>query len=68
MSFRKLKGEYHIQCNAAGCGASLNTQIRASKVQAWSVAQRRGWLARHGGPVWQHFCCRACFDPPADPV
>ena len=65
MSIRKLKGDYYIQCDRAGCGASLNTHIGASKPQAWGVAKRKGWWARHVGPVWQHFCSKACYDAPA---
>jgi hypothetical protein len=68
MSFRKLKTEYHIQCNMPGCGASLNTQVRASKVQAWGVAKTRGWLCRHTGSLWRHYCSKACYDAPKAPL
>lgn len=62
MSIRKLKTEYHVCCDRPGCGATLNSQCRASKTQAWGVAKARGWWARHTGNLWRHYCTRACYD------
>jgi hypothetical protein len=66
MSFVKLKSEYHIRCNAAGCANTLNTQVRASKTGAWHTAKTRGWLIRHIGSIWRHYCSKACYDAPVD--
>ena len=62
MSFRKLKGEYHIRCDRVGCGASMNTQIGASKSQAWGRAKLKGWWAQHSGNLWRHYCTKSCCD------
>ena len=68
MSIRKLKGEYHVCCDAPGCDASLNSQIRSSKTQAWHVAKVRCWTAHQIGPVWRHFHCWSCYNAFVNPV
>lgn len=62
MSIRKLKGEYHVCCDAPACGISINSQCRSSKTSAWGIARAKGWWARHVGPCWRHFCGKPCHD------